>query len=123
MPTFTAVTRFRHPFPALQSIIVLLLAVMALQALPPKPLLLQVDNGPAFSASSVEVALPARRLVGVEHKVAPIIPPLTDWPEESFVRPLAANDTDGLWLAPVRLPPPPIDVLEPAAPPRAPPAS
>jgi len=116
------VIRIRHPFPALQALIVLLLAVMALQALPPQPLPLQADNGPAFSASSVEVALPARRQVWVEQKVAPVLPPMADWPEQPVAVPIAtAIEAGGLRRVPARIPPPSQNVLEPSAPPRAPP--
>ncbi len=96
---------------------------MALQALPPKPLPLHADNGPAFSASSVEVALPARLWSGVEKQPVPAVPPLTDRPEQAALSPVAAADFDGPALALSRAPPPLPPVLEPSAPPRAPPAA
>ena len=114
---------FRHPFPAVQALIALLLAVVALQAFPPKPLPLHADNGPAFSASSVQVALPGRLWSGVEQQPAPAGPPPTDRPEEPALSPATVADFDGPAPALSRAPPPLPSVLEPAAPPRAPPAA
>ena len=54
----------------------LLLAVVALQATPAQPLSGTVDRGPAFSASSVEVALAPRRDIARELRAVPVpLPP------------------------------------------------
>jgi hypothetical protein len=107
----------------LRIFVVLMLAVTALQAVPARPLPLHPDNGPAFSASSVEVALPARRELATELKVAPIPPPLTGGAAKPI--PLVTDESavEAAWPAPYRVRAPPRRVLVPAAPPRGPPLS
>jgi hypothetical protein len=107
----------------LRIFVALMLAVTALQAVPARPLPLHPDNGPAFSASSAEVALPARRPLATEQKVTPPHPPLTG----DTVKPIPlVTDEGGVeaeWPTPYRVRAPPQRVLTPAAPPRGPPLS
>jgi hypothetical protein len=102
----------------------LLLAVIALQATPAKPLPLAPDRGPAFSAASIEVAVVARRVqlaeVRPEARPDPLPPPI---PRE-YRAALAISS------APLELPQTPAETpgqlsldVRPATPPRAPPAA
>ena len=79
------------PLDFLRWIAVALLAVIALQALPAQAVPPALDRGPAFSVSSVEVALPPRREVRADVRVAPVpLPPrpAIEWatPGERLVR-------------------------------------
>ncbi|MGN6500948.1 MAG: hypothetical protein ACTHKM_12470 [Tsuneonella sp.] len=60
-----------------------LLAIIAMQALPAQAIPPALDRGPAFSASSIEVALAPRREVRADVRIAPV--PL---PPRPFVEPL-----------------------------------
>jgi hypothetical protein len=107
----------------LRLFIALVVAVMALQAVPSGPLPLHLDNGPAFSASSVEMALPARRPFAAEPRLAPIFPPLASGPAEIVLLVTSEFGGEPAWPAPYRVRPPRPRVLVPAAPPRGPPLS
>ena len=60
----------RLPFAPLMA--VLLMAMIALQATPAAPIAHNPDRGPAFSASSTEVALAPRSNLAGEVRLAPV---------------------------------------------------
>src|SRR5690606_2077385 len=112
------------PLLRLRTLIALMLAFMALHAVPAEPLSLHRDNGPAVSAGSVEMAVPVRRPLASEPRAAPVYPPLANGTPEPI--PLATNENAlGLaWpAADYGRPAPPRRVLVPATPPRGPPLS
>jgi hypothetical protein len=110
------------PLLRLRAFIALMLAVMALQAVPAKPLSLHPDNGPAISASSVEMALPVRRQLATDARTVPAYPLLAVVDAAEPV-PLLANESSPqtVWPALDRVRAPPKRVLVPATPPRGPP--
>jgi hypothetical protein len=110
-----------HPLLRLRTFIALILAITALQALPAKPLSLHPDNGPAVSASSVEMALPVRRPLAADLRIAPLHPPLPHRLAEPV--PLVENESGPrlAWPIPDHARAPPRRVLAPATPPRGPP--
>jgi hypothetical protein len=111
----------------LRAIAGLLLAVVALQATPVRPLPVVPDRGPAFSAASAEVAVVARRaqFAGVRPEVQPepLPPPPPPLPQAYNVArapvTVAGHAPSGLSDTPFRLA---LDV-RPATPVRGPPAA
>jgi hypothetical protein len=110
------------PLLRFRAFIALMLAVMALQAVPAKPLSLHPDNGPAVSASSVEMALPVRRQLATDARMVPAYPVLAVV-EAAQPVPLRTDESDphAAWPAPDSARAPPKRVLAPATPPRGPP--
>ncbi|OJU58988.1 MAG: hypothetical protein BGO08_04685 [Altererythrobacter sp. 66-12] len=110
-----------HRLLRLRIFIALILGITALQAVPAKPLSLHPDNGPAVSASSVEMALPVRRPMAADLRIAPLHPPLP--PVMPAPVPLAENAGGPrlAWPIPDHARAPPRRVLAAATPPRGPP--
>ena len=110
------------PLLRLRAFIALMLVLMALKAVPAKPLSLHPDNGPAVSASSVEMALPVRRQLATDARIVPAYPLLAVVDTAESV-PLLADESgpQTVWPALDRVRPPPKRVLAPATPPRGPP--
>lgn len=99
----------------------LLLALVTLQATPAHAIPHAPDRGPAFSASSIEVALAPRRTAATEVRMAPI--PLPARPPIVAVPLAAAHPTKAYWPANLATGPPPAwpkrSIASPREPPRA----
>lgn len=118
-----------HPLTILtrmRAIAALLVAVVVLQAMPAGPISTHLENGPAFSASTAQLALVSAREMGAEQRVVPQRPaPETLPPAVALVLVpvvVAAAAVVTPWPVPVATGPPPID-LRPSLAPRAPPAA
>lgn len=112
--------RLRSTGLAFRALALALLAVVALQAAPARPLALDLDRGPAFSAGSAEVALVAQREPTAE--IRPLQLPALPQP---VVRPRQARFAAALPALPRpgerQTGPPAADPRPPQASPRAPP--
>ncbi|HEY8604005.1 hypothetical protein [Tsuneonella suprasediminis] len=99
----------------------LLLAIIGLQAMPPSPVPVRVEHGSAFSASTVEVALPIRREATSETREiakAPALVPQTPGPRLAWSVPVVQAHWPANWQT---APPPPFRPLKSPPAPRAPP--
>ena len=99
-----------------------LLLAIGLQAIPAHALPLRLDHGSAFSASTEEVSLSARRIGVGEIRLAPVPLPAS---HRAIVAELASPEvTSAPWPAPLATGPPlhPVPLVRGPAP-RAPPAS
>lgn len=107
----------RLPFAPLMA--VLLLAMIALQATPAAPIPHNLDRGPAFSASSTEVALVPRSNLASEVRLAPV--PLPARPSQDLIPLSALALTQPAWPAHRQSGPPPLGPRRTLASPREPP--
>jgi hypothetical protein len=106
---------------ALRWFAVLLLAVIAMQALPVQAIPQAPDRGPAFSASSIEVAIAPRRDARPDVRVAPV--PLPERPEPQWFAPRVAPFQAQPWAAHRQQAPPATFPRRALASPREPPAA
>jgi hypothetical protein len=107
----------RLPFGPLMA--VLLMAMIALQATPAEPIPQALDGGPAFSASSIEVALAPRRGLAGETRLAPV--PLPARPLQQLTPVATLALTEQAWPAHRQTGPPPPVPRRTLASPREPP--
>jgi hypothetical protein len=107
----------RLPFGSLMA--VLLMAMIALQATPAAPIPHNLDRGPAFSASSIEVALAPRRDLASETRVTPV--PLPEHPPQQWTPAEVLGLTRQAWPAHRQTGPPPLVPRRTIASPREPP--
>ncbi len=107
----------RLPFAPLMA--VLLMAMIALQATPAAPIAHNPDRGPAFSASSTEVALAPRSNLAGEVRLAPV--PLPARPPLELIPLAALALTQQAWPAHRQTGPPPAVPRRRLASPREPP--
>jgi hypothetical protein len=107
----------RLPFGPLMA--ALLMAMIALQATPAAPIPHNVDRGPAFSASSIDVALAPRRDQVSETRLAPV--PLPEQPLQQPATAAALALVGQAWPAHRQTGPPPLVPRRTIASPREPP--
>lgn len=109
--------------PHFRLLIALIAAVICVHALPALPTSLQTDDGPAFSAGSAEVALPARHDLSMEIRILPAPDPRAGleagWQSDN--NRLVASPF--FWPVPHSQGPPPRNAREPQSLSRAPPLS
>lgn len=101
----------------------LMLATIGLQATPARPVLPLRDHGSAFSASTAEVAVAARRERAEEVRVVEQAPALLHIHADLLRARPALPVSRTAWPAVQARGPPPRDLRGPAASPRAPPLS
>lgn len=103
----------------LRWIAVALLAIIAVQALPAQAIPPALDRGPAFSASSIEVALAPRREVRADVRLAPV--PLPPRPAVEWAKPGELTVRAEPWPAHRQQAPPTTSPRRSIASPREPP--